>query len=65
MKTNIGTIDRIARVIIGTALIALAATGVIGIWGYIGVAPLVTAFFRFCPAYVPFGINTCPTEKSK
>ncbi len=49
----------------GLALIALAATGVIGIWGYIGVVPLATAFFRFCPAYVPFGISTCPAAKDK
>lgn len=63
MKANIGTIDRIARIIIGIALIALAATGIIGVWGYIGVLPLVTAFIRFCPAYVPFGISTCSTEK--
>jgi hypothetical protein len=65
MKTNVGTIDRAARVIIGLALIALAATGVIGAWGYIGVVPLATAFFRVCPAYVPLGISTCPTDKDK
>jgi uncharacterized membrane protein YfcA len=65
MKANVGTIDRTARVIIGVALIALAVTGVIGVWGYIGILPLVTAFFRFCPAYVPFGISTCQTAKDK
>ena len=65
MKANVGTIDRAARVIIGIALITLAATGVIGVWGYIGILPLVTAFFRFCPAYAPFGISTCPTDKAK
>jgi hypothetical protein len=64
MKANIGTIDRIARVIIGVTLIALAATGVVGLWGYIGVLPLVTAFVRFCPAYLPFGISTCATGKA-
>jgi hypothetical protein len=64
MKANIGTIDRIARVIIGVTLIALAATGVVGLWGYIGVLPLVTAFVRFCPAYLPFGISTCATDKA-
>ena len=65
MKTNIGTIDRDVRVIIGTVLITLAAAGIIGMWGFIGVVPLATALFRFCPAYVPFGISTCPTEKAK
>ena len=65
MKANVGTIDRAARFVLGVALIALAATGVIGIWGYIGVIPLATALFRFCPAYLPFGISTCATDKAK
>ncbi len=61
MKANIGGI---ARIIIGVTLIALAATGVVGVWGYLGVLPLVTAFIRFCPAYLPFGISTCATDKA-
>jgi hypothetical protein len=65
MKANVGTIDRIARVTVGIALIALAATGVIGAWGYIGILPLVTAFAGFCPAYLPFGISTCPADSAK
>jgi hypothetical protein len=65
MKANIGTADRILRLLAGVALIALAATGTVGVWGYIGVVPLFTAFFRFCPAYVPFGISTCPAEKKE
>lgn len=63
MKANIGTADRILRAIAGITLIALAATGVVGAWGYIGIVPLLTAFIRFCPAYLPFGINTCATDK--
>ena len=65
MKTNIGSIDRVVRIIAGVTLIALAATGIIGVWGYLGVVPLLTAFVRFCPAYLPFGISTCATEKQK
>ena len=65
MKANIGTADRILRIIAGVTLIALAATGTVGVWGYIGIVPLFTAFFRFCPAYVPFGISTCPAEKKE
>ncbi len=64
MKANIGGIDRIARIIVGVTLIALAATGVVGVWGCLGVLPLVTAFIRFCPAYLPFGISTCATVKA-
>ena len=57
MKANIGTADRILRLLVGIALIALAATGTVGVWGYIGIVPLATAFMRFCPLYVPLGLN--------
>lgn len=61
MNTNIGTIDRALRIIVGIALIALAATGTIGLWGYIGVVPLATALLGWCPAYSLLGIKTCKT----
>ena len=56
---NMGTVDRIARFIIGALLIILALTGTIGVWGYIGVIPLATAFLNFCPLYRLVGIKTC------
>jgi hypothetical protein len=58
MKLNMGGIDRALRVIVGIALIALAATGRIGVWGWIGVVPLLTAVVGFCPLYTMLGINT-------
>jgi hypothetical protein len=61
LTTNIGSTDRALRVIIGIVLIALAATGNIGLWGYIGVIPLVTALLGWCPAYSLFGVKTCRT----
>lgn len=63
MKANVGTIDRALRILAGIALIGLAATGVIGLWGYIGVALALTGLFRFCPAYPLLGINTCGMKK--
>ncbi|MGE5505345.1 MAG: DUF2892 domain-containing protein [Actinomycetota bacterium] len=59
MTKNVGGIDRILRLIVGIALIALAATGTVGVWGYIGVVPLLTAAIGWCPAYLPLGIKTC------
>ncbi len=65
MKLNVGMVDRVVRAIVGLALIAFAlrlgfpATG----WnwiGWIGVVPLLTAVFGFCPAYGLFGLSTCP-----
>lgn len=64
MKVNVGSVDRIVRIAVGLALIALAAMGSIGVWGYIGIVPLVTGFMRVCPAYSLLGINTCSTGKT-
>lgn len=63
MKINEGTIDRALRVIAGLVLIGLAATGTVGVWGWIGVLPLITGVVGFCPAYSIFGISTCPMKK--
>ncbi|MCB2019563.1 MAG: DUF2892 domain-containing protein [Rhizobacter sp.] len=63
MKINVGTPDRVLRVVIGAVLIGLAATETIGWWGYIGVVPLATGLFRFCPAYGLLGMNTCPMKE--
>ncbi len=59
MNKNVGGIDRIARIVVGLALIALAATNVIGMWGWIGVVPLLTAVIGWCPAYTLLGCKTC------
>ena len=59
MKANIGTIDRSLRIIAGLLLIGLSLSGVIGVWGWIGLVPLVTGIFRFCPVYTVLGIKTC------
>ncbi len=64
MNSNVGGIDRILRIVVGLALIALTLTGTIGLWGWLGLVPLATGAFRFCPAYPLLGMNTCPMKKS-
>jgi Protein of unknown function (DUF2892). len=64
MKVNVGGIDRILRIVVGLVLILLAATGTVGWWGWIGVVPLLTGLFKFCPLYTLLGMNTCPMEKN-
>ena len=59
MKANIGTIDRSLRIVAGLLHIGLSLSGVIGVWGWIGLVPLVTGIFRFCPVYTLLGIKTC------
>ena len=63
MTRNVGGIDRIARIVVGIVLILLALTGTIGAWGWIGVVPLATGLFNFCPAYKLLGVNTCKLKK--
>ncbi|WP_432803940.1 YgaP family membrane protein [Chitinibacter mangrovi] len=60
---NVGGLDRMARIAIGLALIVLAAVGVIGVWGFIGLVPLATGLLRSCPLYKVFGFSTCPISK--
>ncbi|HJV73316.1 MAG TPA: DUF2892 domain-containing protein [Noviherbaspirillum sp.] len=63
MNANVGGIDRILRIAVGVALILATLFGAIGVWGWIGVVPLATGLFGFCPAYLPFGLRTCKTKK--
>ncbi len=64
MKKNVGSIDKVVRVILGVVIILL---GLIyqSWWGIIGVVPLFTAIAGVCPAYLPFGISTIKKEKTE
>lgn len=62
MSCNIGSIDRITRILAGLALIAWALMGG-PVWAWIGIVPLATGVFKLCPAYALLGVNTCGTKK--
>ena len=62
MTKNVGGIDRLARFALGMALIAMALTGFIGVWGWIGLVPLLTAAFSTCPVYSILGMRTCKVK---
>ena len=66
MKANVGGIDRIVRIAIGISLLLAAAfiESPLRWWGLIGIVPLLTGVFRFCPAYLPFGLSSCDAPKS-
>ena len=68
MRANVGSPDRIARIVIGIVLIVAAfipalplAANPILQWGSVGIGAvlIVTAVFRFCPLYTLFGLSTC------
>jgi hypothetical protein len=72
MSANIGTIDRILRLLIGIAAIALVFVGPIaasGGWGWqrialvaVGAIMVGTSMVKFCPLYRLFGLRTCRTD---
>jgi hypothetical protein len=62
MSCNVGGVDRALRVVVGALLVALAATGIVGWWGWVGLVPLATGVVRFCPVYTLLGVKTCAAE---
>jgi fatty acid desaturase len=64
MKKNMGSADRIIRIIIAAVLTSLYFNGIIsGLWGILlivlALVFVATSFMSFCPLYLPFNINTC------
>ena len=61
MKCNVGPVDRLLRIIIGL-LVAIAGVVFDSWWGLVGLVPLATGLFKWCPLYVPFKISTVKKE---
>ncbi|MFB9885088.1 YgaP family membrane protein [Balneatrix alpica] len=59
MQANVGGLDRGLRIVVGVALIATALMGWLPLLGWVGIVPLLTGLFRFCPFYPLLGIRTC------
>lgn len=69
MKKNMGSADRIIRVVIGLIIATLYFMEIISgtlaiILGVIAVIFILTSLVSFCPLYAPFGLSTCKTEPS-
>mgnify|MGYP003611363262 CR=1 FL=1 len=62
MKSNVGGIDRTLRIVAGLALVGLAATGMVGVWGWIGVVPLATGAIKKRKNYTLLGCKTCAVK---
>lgn len=63
MLANVGGLDRVARIVVGLLLLSLVFVGPQTLWGLIGLVPLLTGAFRFCPVYPLLGINTCSIRR--
>ena len=64
MKVNVGSADRIIRIVLGIVIIVIGFVFQTW-WGAIGAVVLLTGVFKVCPAYMPFGISTCKTDQVK
>ncbi|HSN55620.1 MAG TPA: DUF2892 domain-containing protein [Candidatus Sulfomarinibacteraceae bacterium] len=58
MNRNVGSADRIARIVLGIAILVAGAV-LESWWGLVGLVPFATGLIGWCPAYLPFGISTC------
>ena len=63
MKSNVGGIDKILRIVAGVGLIGATVAGMLPAWGYIGIVPLATGLMGWCPLFPLLGMNTCPMKK--
>lgn len=63
MGKNVGTIDRVLRIVAGLILIALVFVGPQTPWGWVGLIPIATALIGWCPAYRLLGMSTCALER--
>lgn len=59
LRTNVGGLDRVLRLVAGVVLLALGWFGPLGWWGLIGLVPLATGLMSTCPLYTILGLNTC------
>lgn len=59
MKKNVGSIERVFRIVAGLGILSLAFVGPISPLGYLGLVPLFTGLVGWCPPYALLGISTC------
>lgn len=65
--TNVGTVDRVLRIVVGLVLLGLFFAYPDASWRYwtlIGIVPLATGLFSTCPAYSLIGVSTCPRKQA-
>lgn len=70
MKKNMGSIDRIIRILAAVVIAILYFTHVISgtaaiVLGIIAIIFIATSFISFCPLYLPFNINTCKKKENQ
>lgn len=59
MHKNMGSVDRIVRIVVGLGLLSLVFVGPQTLWGLLGIVPVFTAAMNWCPLYTVLGVKTC------
>ena len=62
MERNIGDVERVVRVVAGLGLLSLVFVGPQTLWGLIGIMPILTGLYGWCPPYSLLGISTCKVK---
>lgn len=67
MKTNVGSADKVVRIVAGVGLLSLffILDGNMRFLGLIGIIPIATALMGWCPLYGMLGLSTCPLKEKK
>lgn len=65
MPKNVGSIDRVLRLVLGLVLLGMYFFGPQTTWGLLGIVPIFTAFISWCPVYVPIKISTLKKNNIK
>jgi hypothetical protein len=58
MTKNIGTVERVIRIVLGIVILSAAFVGPESPWGYLGLLPLLTGLLGWCPPYALLGIGS-------
>lgn len=61
---NIGSVERVLRILVGLVILSLVFIGPQSLWGLVGLVPLATGLLGWCPPYAILGINTCSAKKA-
>lgn len=65
MKTNLGSIERVMRALVGLSLLTIVFVGPRSLWGLVGLGSIVTGLVGFCPFYRLVGVSTCPVPPDR
>lgn len=63
LPRNEHDLERVGRVVLGLAILALAFVGPRTPWGYLGLIPVATGLLGSCPLYTLLGVSTCPRSR--